>query len=174
MGGWYCFRSAAFESRINRVIASSVVYDYMKALPGWLEKLTCWMLQYPNFINQMAQWKMKMMPQERWSIEHMMYVTGQSTPFDAIAFALELNAENIRSDLVTQDVLILTGAEDHFIPMKLHRLQVAALTNAKSISERIFTRADQGHNHCQVGNTGLALEVMSDWLDEKRLTGVNS
>ena len=31
MGGWFCFRAAAFEPRIGRVIASSIAFDYMQA-----------------------------------------------------------------------------------------------------------------------------------------------
>ena len=114
------------------------------------------------------------MPQEKWSIEHMMYITGQSTPFDAMVFALKLNAENLASWRVNQDVLILTGEADHFIPLKLHHLQVAAIVNAKSVTARIFTKKDQAHNHCQVGNTGLALRVMTDWLEEKRSVRLGS
>jgi hypothetical protein len=52
----------------------------------------------------------------------------------------------------------------------MHHKQVAALVNARSITERIFTSAEHAENHCQVGNMGLALDVMSDWLlqtDEK-------
>jgi len=30
MGGYFCFRAAAFEPRIKRVIASSIAFDYMK------------------------------------------------------------------------------------------------------------------------------------------------
>ena len=64
-------------------------------------------------------------------------------------------------------MLILTGAEDHFIPLKMHHLQMAALTQARSLTARIFTRADHAENHCQVGNIGLALEVMRHWIAEK-------
>jgi hypothetical protein len=49
----------------------------------------------------------------------------------------------------------------------MHHIQVEALTQAKSVTGRIFTQAEQGHNHCQVGNMGLALEVMAEWLAEK-------
>ena len=66
-----------------------------------------------------------------------------------------------------EGLLILTGAEDHFIPMKIHHLQAAALVNARSVTERIFTRAEQAQNHCQVGNMGLALETMAAWTGEK-------
>jgi len=46
-------------------------------------------------------------------------------------------------------------------------MQVDALINAKSVTGRIFTREEQGQNHCQVGNIGLTLKVISDWMKEK-------
>ncbi len=80
---------------------------------------------------------------------------------------MQMNAKNLLSHFVEQDVLILTGAEDHFIPLKMHDMQVNALVNARSVTARVFTREDQAQNHCQVGNTGLALKVMADWLEQK-------
>lgn len=45
MGGWLCFRAAAFEPRIRRVIASSVVLDYLQIPPAPIAKLAkLWML----------------------------------------------------------------------------------------------------------------------------------
>jgi hypothetical protein len=68
---------------------------------------------------------------------------------------------------VRQDVLILTGREDHFIPFKMHDMQVKALTNARSVTGRVFTREEQAQNHCQIGNVGLAIDVMVKWIEEK-------
>ncbi|MBU4553494.1 MAG: hypothetical protein U1D96_08510 [Eubacteriales bacterium] len=48
----------------------------------------------------------------------------------------------------------------------MHYKQVAALKNARSVTERIFTRENQGQNHCQIGNLGLALDVMVEWIEE--------
>ena len=96
-----------------------------------------------------------------------MYITKAETPMEAMKSMLRLNEENLHSDLVKQDVLILTGAEDHFIPLKMHYKQIKALKNAKSVTGRIFTRQQQAHNHCQIGNVGLALEVMVNWISEK-------
>jgi len=73
-----------------------------------------------------------------------------------------MHAENIH-----QDVLLFSGKEDHFIPIRLHNRQVAALANAKSVTDRIFTREEHAQNHCQIGNIGLALDVMVNWIDEK-------
>lgn len=167
MGGWLCFRAAAFEPRISRVIASSIAFDYMQIPPAPVAAFAKSLFYFPKLMNYLADLKTKMLPQEKWGLNNLMYITKKETPMNASLAILECNEENLHSDMVKQDVLILTGSEDHFIPLKMHYKQVAALTNAKSITERIFTREDQGQNHCQVGNFGLALEVMSNWLNEK-------
>jgi pimeloyl-ACP methyl ester carboxylesterase len=169
MGGWLCFRAAAYEPRITRVIASSIAYDYMKIPPKVVADFARWLLKHRRLMNTMSEWKMKLRPQERWGIDNLMHITKTQTPLDASYALLEFNETNLKSDLVLQDVLILTGAEDHFIPLKMHYLQVAALTHARSVSARIFSRAEQGHNHCQVGNFGLALQVMAEWTAEKEV-----
>ena len=168
MGGWLCFRAAAYEKRIKRVIASSIAYDYMKIPPGYIEKFARWLLKHPKIMEPAARLKMKIMPQENWGAVNLMYITKkENSPVEASKVLLEFNAENLKSELVTQDVLILTGAEDHFIPLKMHYMQVNALKNAKSVTGRIFTREEHAQNHCQVGNIGLALNVMSEWIKEK-------
>ncbi|MEL6536657.1 MAG: hypothetical protein AAFQ98_14660, partial [Bacteroidota bacterium] len=62
---------------------------------------------------------------------------------------------------------IHTGAEDHFIPLKMHRMQVEALTQVASLSERIYTANNQAQNHCQVGNWELAAQDMVNWIQER-------
>jgi pimeloyl-ACP methyl ester carboxylesterase len=166
MGGWLCFRAAAYEPRIKRVIALSIAYDYMKIPPKAVEKFARWLFRYPTMMNMLSKLKMKLMPQEKWGIDNLMYITKTDTPLDAALAFIKFNEDNLKSGLVTQDVLILTGAEDHFIPLKLHHMQVAALIRAKSITERIFSKEDHGQNHCQIGNIGLALEVMAKWISQ--------
>ena len=39
------------------------------------------------------------------------------------------------------------------------------LTNARSITARLFTRGESAQNHCQSGNQGLALKTIVNWLD---------
>lgn len=164
MGGWLCFRAAANEPRIQRVIAWSIAYDYMQIPPRFVAGFARRLLRHPRMMNILSDWKMRMLPQEKWGIDNLIYITQTSTTVDAARALLQFNAENLQSDRVTQDVLILTGVADHFIPLKMHQLQVRALTHAHSITERIFTAAEQGQNHCQIGNMGLALTVMADWL----------
>jgi hypothetical protein len=97
----------------------------------------------------------------------MMYILGTDEPMVALDFAFALSEENLHSDLVRQDVLLLASREDHFIPFRLHKEQLRRLTAARSVSDRVFTREDHAHNHCQIGNIGLALSVMAEWLGGK-------
>ena len=164
MGGWLCFRAAAFEPRIARVIASSVVFDYMQILPPPAAALARWLMGHPRLFDAIARRKAKVSAQNRWGIENMLHITREATPLAATKVMLGFNEAHMHADRVTQDVLILTGAEDHFIPLKMHHKQIKALTHAHSVTGRIFTREEQAQNHCQVGNFGLALETMADWL----------
>jgi pimeloyl-ACP methyl ester carboxylesterase len=165
MGGWLCFRAAAYEPRIKRVIASSIAYDYMKIPPKYIENFARWLFKHPKVMEAIARIQMKIMPQENWGVVNLMYITkNEDSIIEASKVLLEFNEENLKSERVKQDVLILTGKEDHFIPLKMHHMQVKALKNARSVTGRIFTREEEAQNHCQVGNIGLALKVMSEWI----------
>lgn len=167
MGGWLCFRAAAYEPRIHRVIALSIAFDYMQipALP--IQLLVKVLMLSRGLMDYLARLKMNANYQERWGINNLMYITKTQSPMDATDVLLQFNEHNLHSELVKQDVLILTGAEDHFIPLKMHYKQANALGNAKSVTGRIFTKKDQAQNHCQIGNIGLALDVMLKWIEAK-------
>jgi len=170
MGGWFCFRAAAFEPRIKRVMASSIAYDYMKTMNVVFQKLHILFIRHlRNLSNKMVLRAIrKGRGMDAWQGAQMMYITKKQVPVDAFEEVfLQMNEKNLHSDLVQQDVLILTGRNDHFIPFRAHDMQVKALTSAKSVTGRVFTKEEQAHNHCQIGNTGLALEVMVKWIEEK-------
>lgn len=103
---------------------------------------------------------------DAWFTAQLMYISKAETPLDSFDTFLALNEENLRPDLVKQDVLILSGRKDHFIPHKTHQKQLDVLTNAKSLTGRVFTKEDYAQNHCQIGNVGLALKVMVEWVRE--------
>jgi hypothetical protein len=69
------------------------------------------------------------------------------------------------SALVKADVLLLAGAEDHYVPFRQLGDHLNTLTSARSVTARVFTRAEQAQNHVQVGNIALSVRVMLDWLD---------
>jgi hypothetical protein len=133
-------------------------------VPPLLQRLVHRMMRYPKLMNQMARLKAKFLSQERWALHNMMHIFKCDEPYDGIVKMLKFNEENQHADRVKQHVLILTGEEDHFISLKMHGMQINALVNARSVSGRIFTQAEQAQNHCQVGNIGLALAVMLSWI----------
>jgi len=168
MGGYFCFRAAAFEPRIKRVIASGIAFDYTQ-IPNIVSQfiMKLFFAHFRNFTNKVTLKKMKKDRMHAWTIGNLMYVTDKKTPMDAAGVMLQMNAKNLHSELVTQDVLILTGRNDRFIPFKMHDMQVKALTHAKSVTARVFTKEEHAQNHCQIGNIGLALDVMVQWIEKK-------
>jgi pimeloyl-ACP methyl ester carboxylesterase len=180
MGGYFALRAAAFESRIKRVIVSGHAYDYRKIAPAPATALLMFFHDHlRELTNRMSLWKIRRGGQEAWSISHLMYILGVDEPMSALEFGFQMSEENLHSDLVKQDVLVLASRDDHFIPFRLHRKQLQLLTAARSVTDRIFTRGEHAQNHCQIGNIGLALEVMRNWMDaktvqrEQRLTDVS-
>lgn len=169
MGGWLSLRASAFENRIKRVIASGHAIDYMKSMPSILRTIHLWCIKHmPNFMNRMATLKFENRENvAAWMVDHLKFITQKSEPMDALDLYLQLNEKNIHSELVKQDVLILSSEKDHFIPLKMHALQIKALLNAKSVSDKIFTTEENAENHCQTGNLLLVLNTMNEWINSK-------
>jgi len=168
MGGWFGIRAAAFEPRIKRVIASGHAIDYMRSMNFIFRKLHLWCFEHCRaFMNRMAALKFQRENMASWVVDHLKFITRKNEPMDALEIYLLMNSKNIHSELVKQDVLILTGKEDHLIPFKMHDMQIRALTNARSVTGRVFTKEEHAQNHCQNGNIGLALQVMLQWIEEK-------
>jgi pimeloyl-ACP methyl ester carboxylesterase len=166
MGGYFALRAAAFEPRISRVIASGHAFDYRKVAPA---PATALMIFFRNHLreltNRLSRWKISKGGMEAWNISHLMYVLDVDEPMAGLDFAFQMNEENLHAGQVKQDVLIMAARNDHFIPFRLHKMQLARLTGARSVTDRVFTRQDHAQNHCQIGNIGLALEVMRQWID---------
>ena len=61
-------------------------------------------------------------------------------------------------------MLVLAGSEDHYVSLDQFHSQMKVLVNARSVTGRIFTKEENAQNHCQIGNIGLALDVIVDWI----------
>lgn len=103
------------------------------------------------------------MPWHSGVIRQGMHVTG--TPSQAAFLrAIEPFTKADISSKVTQDVLLLAGAKDHFVPLGQLDRQKHALTNARSVTTRLFTAEEHAASHCQIGNLPLAMKVIICWL----------
>ena len=166
MGGYWAIRAAAFDKRITRVIAFPPVYDWMELAGGISHGMVNFLMKWRGMMNFMV--KMKMANGKlKHTVNHALFITQKEQPIDAVDWMLGMNKDFLHSELIDQDVLLLGGEHDNFQPPKLLYKQESALVNARSITTRIFTEAEHADQHCQMGNLGLALDVMAAWIGEK-------
>jgi pimeloyl-ACP methyl ester carboxylesterase len=169
LGGELGIRAAAFEPRVRRVIA----YDVCTSALGFLlrpvpppvrQQLLEWIdADNEGAVNTFFANAMAKSLFVDWGMQHGMHNAGVKTPYEMLKHFQKYETASISSQ-VTQDVLLMAGAEDHGIA--LHELpdQISTLTHVRSLTARLFTRAEQAQNHCQVGNYGLAFRTIVDWM----------
>jgi pimeloyl-ACP methyl ester carboxylesterase/RimJ/RimL family protein N-acetyltransferase len=164
MGGYWCLRAAAFEPRIDRVIVMASVLDWLEQLPAFLRRPVRAMAKRRRFMNASARLRMRLFPTLAHAISQCLMQIDGEEPVDAVDWLLAMRADHQHPERVTQDVLLMHGTKDRFQPLALHHAQRAALTNARSVTERLFTETEHAASHCQMGNLGLAVDTMIEWL----------
>jgi pimeloyl-ACP methyl ester carboxylesterase len=175
LGGGLVIRAAAFEPRVQRVIAYDICSNGLESVllpfaPPTRQKLIDW-LDASNdsaFNNFFAAAMAKSLLLD-WMIHLGMHNTGLGTPYDMMKHYRKYETASV-SGLLTQDVLLMAGAEDHYIPVHQLPDQISTLTHVRSLTARLFTRAEQAQNHVQVGNMGLAFRVVLEWMESLRVT----
>jgi pimeloyl-ACP methyl ester carboxylesterase len=172
MGGYFVIRAAAIEPRVQRAIAYDIFFDAfdcnLRQMPSSfrLVLLVLLQLKLDFLVNALARRAAKRSLVIGWGLHHAMHVTGTTTPAAYLHAIQRYTAAEI-SSRVTQDVLLLAGSEDHYVPVEQFYRQIAALKNTRSLTARLFTRAESAQNHCQAGNYGLAFQVITAWLDSQ-------
>jgi pimeloyl-ACP methyl ester carboxylesterase len=170
MGGCLVMRAAAFEPRVERVVAYDIYPDALATVlhqvgalqRGLLNALLT--LRAAPLVNAIAHRAARSSPIAQWGIEAGMHVTGASSPYGYFQRTKVYVTADV-SALITQDVLLLAGSEDHLVPMAHFLQQIKMLTHARSVTARLFTANESAASHCQVGNYGLAFKTIVDWLD---------
>jgi alpha-beta hydrolase superfamily lysophospholipase len=170
LGGCLVLRAAAREPRVSRVIAFDIMTDLFECVTRSPAGVALGSLGAnadripPPVIDAAFEAIGKVDLLTEWAFKQAKRVMGVTTPSEALTVWQEFRTDDL-APLVTQPVLLMAGTKDHYVP--LHQLgdQVLTLTAAPSVSARVFTEAEQAQNHCQIGNTGLAIRVILDWLD---------
>jgi len=169
LGGELGIRAAAFEPRVRRIIAYDVCTSafgfLLRPLPPPVRQQLLEWLDADNegavntfFVNARAKSLFV-----DWGTQNGMHTAGVKTPYEMLKHFQQYATASI-SSRVRQDVLLMAGAEDHAIAPHELPDQIATLTHVRTLTARLFTRAEQAQNHCQVGNYGLAFRVMIDWM----------
>jgi pimeloyl-ACP methyl ester carboxylesterase len=169
LGGGLVIRAAAFEPRVRRVIAYDIMTNglecFFRPMPPSAQKELLGWIDAGNegavdkfFADAMGKSLLL-----DWMTKLAIHNTGVKTPYEMLKHYQKYETASISSRL-TQDVLLMAGAEDHYIPVHQLPDQIATLTHVRSLTARLFTRAEQAQNHCQIGNFGVAFRTMIDWM----------
>lgn len=168
-GGYLALRAAAHDNRIQNVVCCDVFWSGLDPILNGLPAISGRLLQVLLALRQRAvldgllNRKMARNLDLRWKLAHGMYITGAQTPYEFLtAVARHRLAEC--AGQVTQNVLLLAGEEDQYVPARRLRDARAALTRAASVTCRMFTRAEGGEQHCQIGAVPLALGEIDHFL----------
>jgi pimeloyl-ACP methyl ester carboxylesterase len=164
MGGYWALRAAGREPRIDRVVSWPPVYDWLHRVPAVLRGATRAMLRRRGFMRWNVRVRTRLIPMLRQVVDQALYLVDSDDPMDAVDWFLGMNATHLESERVKQDVLLLCGEHDAFQPPVLTRVQAGALTAARSVAVRTFTKAEHADQHCQMGNLDLACSVVIRWL----------
>jgi alpha-beta hydrolase superfamily lysophospholipase len=168
LGGCLAIRAAACEARVRRVVTFDVLADFEACLLAQIPAArrlvlrTLLATRAGSLFDGLVRRDRR--PIVEWGVAQGMHVFGVETPHAMLREAARYHTRDV-SARVTQDVLLLAGAEDHYVPRRQILDQVAALTGARSITARVFSRAESAHSHCQVGNLPLAVHTIARWID---------
>ena len=150
MGGYLAPRAAAFEDRIDGVVAYDVFFDLHESAARMMGAVK----QDPAALKNTGV---------SWAYYNALWTMGTTNPDDTLEAFLHYKLAPI-ADRIRQDVLILAGTEDHFIPSHQVADFEKSLVNARSVTTRIFDRPSGGAEHCQCGATSLVHAAVFDWL----------
>lgn len=170
LGGYLATRAAAYDKRITRLVMYDLIYDFYGSLTARMgkkkEKLFNWMMKSAsNPLWGIVGKKLNGIYFTKWLLQQGYEIyENVHTPYEYFDHIRRYNTREI-SKLITQDTLVLAGAAD--IYTVFYQDQLDALTNAKSVTGRLFTKEESADHHCQIGNLGLVLETIETWISAK-------
>lgn len=170
-GGYFALRCAAFDKRITHAAAYDAMdngYEVMTNIfPKPIRNLIRYLFKhsYRKSLNRLTDILKRKNILADWALSQGTYITGTKTAYD---FYLSISEHDLKKiyGRITQNVLLLAGEKDHYIPIcQFERLKVN-LINCSSLRCRLFTQAEGGEQHCQTGNHLLAINEIANWLNE--------
>ena len=170
LGGYLAPRAAAYDKRIQRVVMYDLIYDFYGSITQKMGEKKArffdYMTAHPrNFLWKWLEKKLNENIFLRWLLgQGYAIYENVHTPCEYFNCIKQYNTREI-SPLLTQDVLVLAGTGDLYTIY--YEDQLKALTNARSVTGRLFTEEEHADHHCQIGNLKLALETIEGWIESK-------
>jgi alpha-beta hydrolase superfamily lysophospholipase len=163
LGGYLAPRAAAFDLRIDGVVAFDVFYDGYAVATRNVPQFAFWLRQhgYTGILKFLAG--LGTDPGAAWAQENGMWVFGVNDPF-AVLDAFRAYRLAPVSPLIKADVLMFAGSDDHFVPADQLDQFRTSLTHARSVTAILFDRPSGGSQHCQIGAPSVWQAALFDWL----------
>lgn len=167
-GGYFALRAAAYTKRITHAVCFDVLYDgldvQMQLMKEPIRSLfrLLYKARAKQVINFLVEKKMKKDQLANWGISHGMYITGTNSPYEFYQ-AIEKHTLKGLLGRIDQQVLLLAGEEDHYVPT-WHFAEVKKQLSQARVTARLFTKEEKGEQHCRVGNYSLAIDYILNWL----------
>lgn len=165
LGGYFAPRAAAFEERIDGVVSYDVFFDggeiARKTVPGFVD----WLREkkYDRLIDLLVSVKSAFSPSFAWGVSNGKWTMKTANARETMDAFRTYSLKEVSSK-IKQDVLILAGEKDHFIPLQQLEEFRSSLTNAKSVTTVIYDSNSGGAEHCQLGAQALWHADFFDWL----------
>jgi alpha-beta hydrolase superfamily lysophospholipase len=169
LGGCLAIRAASREPRVSRVVAWDALTDFQEIFLRQISSAGQLVLRLllkagaDPIVDALAS-RGSHPPIQEWGMTQAMHIFGVDSPAAALRATASYRTADV-SPLVRQDVLLLAGTEDHYVPHHQIYDQAIWLANARSVTTRMFTRTENGQAHCQIGNLPLAIATIAGWID---------
>ncbi len=169
LGAMLAPRAAAYEKRIKRVVAWSILPNFLDILIATRKKILQHIIRLlldikaKSLINFLIRRQMEKDPLAKWGIEHGMHNMGVDSAYEYLVKANLFQITNI-AHLINQDFLLIGASSDHFIPVDFYKTEIDHLINVHSMTFRLFTDKESAGNHCNAGNTKLAVDTIIEWI----------
>jgi alpha-beta hydrolase superfamily lysophospholipase len=166
MGGYLAPRAAAFDRRIDGVVAFDVLFDFGAIARQSVPPLAFWLhaRRADAVLDALIAIKARFSPGFAWSLANAQWVLGTGSAIETVRVLGSYTLAPV-AGRIEADVLILAGAGDHFIPSSQAADFARALTAARSVRSIVYDRASGGAEHCQMGAQSLWHADLFDWVE---------
>lgn len=168
-GGYFVVRAAAFEKRIKNIICFDFFYDGLNTfLRDFNHGVQAEIRQLLN--KEAADQLNQLVSPLVYENANLSFLftkgyenTGTDNPYTLL---IEIEKHTIKNigHFVNQNVLLLAGEDDQYVPFSDLPLEQKELSNANTLETIVFTKETGGEQHCQAGRYDLALHAIQTFL----------
>ena len=172
LGGYLCLRAAAFEPRIEKVVAFDIMYSMNDAFKNKIEPKQYQFIEsslrngneseIDKLLSKVAETNIDF----NFKLSKGYAISNTETPSELLKFISSFSLEGIE-DKIIQEVLLMAGSEDLYVPVNRLSYLVNRLVNVKKLETILYTARSGGERHCQVGEKSLAFKDISTFLLKK-------